>query len=110
MANVNVTYQDMNAAGDKLVQGRQEIETHKHHLIRAAWSRAGGFFGRLLARSAGVGDPDVNWCLTHDKLWFDNHLGTLILQGNEALLKVEQVTQGDSSEPHLQEILEHRLT
>ncbi len=88
---------------------RQEIETHKHHLIRAAWSRAGEFFGRLLARSAGVGDPDANWCLTDDKLWFDNHLGTLILQGNEALLKVEQVAEGDSSEPHLQEILEHRL-
>ena len=26
MANVNVTYQDMNAAGDRLVSGRQEIE------------------------------------------------------------------------------------
>ena len=34
MANVNVTYQDMNAAGDKLVQGRQEIETQLTQLKR----------------------------------------------------------------------------
>jgi hypothetical protein len=88
---------------------RQEIETHKQRIIRVGWSRAGGFLGRLLARSAGVGDPAANWCLTHDKLWFDNHLGTLVLQGNQASLKIEQVPQEDSSEPHLQEIIEHRL-
>jgi WXG100 family type VII secretion target len=34
MANVNVTYQDMNAAGDKLVAGRQEIETQLSQLKR----------------------------------------------------------------------------
>lgn len=33
-ANVSVTYQDMNAAEDKLVQGRQEIESRLTELKR----------------------------------------------------------------------------
>lgn len=34
MANLNVTYQDMNAAGDKLVAGRQELESQLTQLKR----------------------------------------------------------------------------
>jgi len=77
--------------------------------LGASWTRPGEFVGRMLARLARVGEPDVRWRLMHEAPWFDNHVSTIELRGREAHLKVEKTTPEDAEEPRLYKILERRL-
>jgi hypothetical protein len=88
---------------------RNELEPNKRRIFEAGWSRAGMLAGRLLARSAGVRHPDVEWSLVHDGVWFDNQIGLLDLDGDEARLGFERALSKESGEPRLEEVFGHRL-
>jgi hypothetical protein len=45
----------------------------------------------------------------HEKPWFDNHLSTLVLRGQQAALKVEKTIPEDAGERQLYTLLEQRL-
>ncbi len=81
-------------------------------VFRAGWSEKGALAGRLLARTAGVKEPDVGWHLTHEGPWFNNHVSTLQLKGRQNILKIEKATStdGDSGNPTLQTIFEYHLS
>lgn len=81
-------------------------------IFRAGWSGKVALIGRLLARSAGVKKPDIDWHLTHDGPWFNNHVATLELEGRRNVLKIEKATSrdGDFEDPTLQKIFEYHLS
>ena len=91
---------------------RNPLPRPLRHVFRAGWSEKGALAGRLLARSAGVKEPDIGWRLTHDGPWFNNHVATLELEGRRNVLKIEKATSrnGDSENPTLQKIFEYHLS
>jgi hypothetical protein len=78
---------------------------HERHALRTAWSRPVAAAWRALARRAGVADPSIRWRLVHDRPWFDNQLGTLVLDGGRARLVLETAGEGG-----LEPVFSHPLT
>jgi PhoD-like phosphatase len=64
--------------------------------------------GRVLARSAGVPRPDVEWRYLSGPA-FGNRVGTLEIEGRRALLRVESPVGGAEESPRLALSFEHRL-
>ncbi len=77
--------------------------------LGAGWTRAGERIGKSLARLAGVTGPAISWRLMHEKPWFSNHISTLEIRGQEAVLKVERTVPEEAGGPRLLTILERRL-
>ena len=80
--------------------------------MRAGWSRLGERVCRALARAAGIKPAGVSWRLTHEKPWFENHVGTVELKKRQANLKVERTVPAGTKDPdkaRLEKILEHEL-
>ncbi len=77
--------------------------------LLSGWTKPGELVGKILARLAGVEEPNARWRLMHEKPWFDNHISTLELRGRAALLKAEKTTPEDAGEPRLYMLLERRL-
>ena len=88
---------------------RNTLGSPERLAMRFGWSRPGEVLWRSLARLAGVKRPDLRWRLTHEKLWFENHIGTLELRRREAVLRVEEAAGGGPTRPYLKEILSRRL-
>ena len=88
---------------------RNALPGKKSRLQSAAWTKSAALAGRLLTRLAGIEAPDVGWRLTHDKLWFENHIATLELDGRRAKITFEEAVQENSGEPGLRRIYERRL-
>jgi len=78
--------------------------------MRFGWSRPGKLLWRTLARLAGVKEMDIAWRLIDKKPWFENHIGTLELRGQEASLRIEQPSSQDPEATRLRKVFEHRLT
>ena len=89
---------------------RNPLGTPERLFMRAGWSWPVERFGRWLSRLSGVTDPRVRWRLVHRFPWFDNHISTLRLSKRRAVLKVEKTTPETAGEPHLERILEKRLS
>jgi hypothetical protein len=88
---------------------RNPLDAHERRTIRLAFTRLGTLVGRLLARSAGVGDPPVRWRLTHDGPYFDNQVCFLELQGREGRLWLQKTVPGDNDGFSLETVFERRL-
>jgi hypothetical protein len=88
---------------------RNELEPKKRRVFEAGWSGLATLAGSLLARAAGVRDPDVSWGLTHDGAWFQNQVGTVELDGERALLTFEKATPAENGQPRLEKVFEQRL-
>ncbi|MCA1739538.1 MAG: alkaline phosphatase family protein [Actinobacteria bacterium] len=88
---------------------RNSLPGKKSRLQSAGWRKPGELAGRLLARLTGIGEEKISWRLTHDKLWFENQIATLKLEGRQATLTFEKAILDSSGEPNLGKIYEHRL-
>ncbi len=89
---------------------RNPLDSHERSMIRFATSRAGALIGRVLRRSARLPDVPIRWRMAHDGPWFDNMVGTLRLDGEEATLSFERVGpshEGDDLE--LEKVYEREL-
>ena len=53
----------------------------------------------MLRWSARVPAPPIRWRATHAEPWFDNMVGTLRLDGDEASITFERVGGSDDGEP-----------
>ncbi len=89
---------------------RNSLPEKKLHLQSVSWTKPGELAGRFLARLAGIGKEELDWHLTHDKPWFENHVATLELENRRATLTFEKAILNGSGEPDLEKIYEHRLT
>jgi hypothetical protein len=92
---------------------RNPLSTAERRGVNFGFSRAGAYIGRLLARSAGVPPPPVRWRFQDGDPRFDNQVGTLELNGAQALARLERAIlsdHGDHTHPVLEIADEHGLT
>ena len=88
---------------------RNPLDDKERRVVRFGTSRAGGTIARLLARTAGVGDPEhIRWRLAAGP-WFDNQIATLELHERRAQLKVERTVPDEWEDPKLHECFSRRL-
>ncbi len=79
--------------------------------MRGCWTRTGRFITRTLAQTVGIGDPDINWNLIHEKPWFDNQVATLEIEGRKSIFKIEKtVPDGDLDKLRLEKVFEYSLS
>lgn len=88
---------------------RNPLDTKERRAMKAALSRPGTAFARLLSRSAGVPAPRLRWQFV-DEPTFDNQIGTVDIDGEQASIKIERTDPGDWRRPGLTLSLEHQVT
>jgi hypothetical protein len=89
---------------------RNPLDLKERRMMRFGASRAGTAVGRLLARSAGVGEPPVRWRYAHDEPWFDNQVGSLVLEDRRATFILEKTEAGEQGGLRLEPVFERSLT
>jgi hypothetical protein len=75
---------------------------------RFARTRTGRRVGEALSRSVGLPPLGVAWDMV-DGPWFDNHLATVVLRGEEAQLVLESAWTPDGESECLRPVLDRRL-
>jgi len=91
---------------------RNPLSTKERRGVNFGFTGAGAVIGRLLARSAGVPPPPVRWRFQDGDPRFDNQIGTLELDGRQALARLERAIlsdEGDHTHPVLEIADEHGL-
>jgi hypothetical protein len=88
---------------------RNPLDGRERRVIRLGWSRPIKSIARLLARTAGVTDPDVEWRLVGDGPWFDNQLATLTVEGRRIAMRLERAIPRDDETAKLEKVLERTL-
>jgi hypothetical protein len=83
---------------------RNLLAVRERRAQRFALSPVGRALGFLLARLAGADRPAFEWRFTRGP-WFDNTIGTLVLEGREARLRLECAR----GEERLETVLDERL-
>jgi PhoD-like phosphatase len=91
---------------------RNPLDKNERRIMKTAASRAGTAVGRLLARTARVAPPSVRWRYVHDEPWFDNQVGTLILEGRRATFQLakSEPPPGPDGRLKLEQVFEHPLS
>jgi hypothetical protein len=74
---------------------RNPLGLAERGFMRAAAARPTERAARALGRRVGVPDPEVSWRLIENQT-FDNHIATLELDGDEALLRLEHTEPGNT--------------
>ena len=88
---------------------RNPLDGRERRGIRLACARGGTLVGKLLARSAGVGDPPVRWRFAHDEPFFDNQVCHLEVDGRRARLWLEKTVPEENRGYSLETAFERRL-
>ncbi len=88
---------------------RNPLDGHERHAIRIAWGRGGTLVARLLARSAGVGEPCVRWRFTHDEPFFDNQVCFVEFEGRRARLWLQKTVPEENHGNSLETVFEREL-
>jgi hypothetical protein len=88
---------------------RNALARHERTVIRGTARPMVARFMRMLARSAGVPDPDIRWRLAQGPT-FDNQFATLELDGRNARLRIEKILPGNWQRPGIETSLERRLS
>jgi hypothetical protein len=93
---------------------RNPLDAREKRAIRTGMSAPAHLLGRLLARSAGLRDPNVRWRIEAGP-WFDNVLSTLDIEGRHLQLRIEKAVpedeeaRGEEDERRLETVLERQL-
>jgi hypothetical protein len=91
---------------------RNPLSTSERRGVTVAFTRWGERIGRVLARSAGVPAPPVRWRFQDGDPRFDNQVGTLELDEQTGLARLERAVPSGRGHDHpgLQIADEHALT
>ena len=89
---------------------RNPLDGRERRAIRFATSEHATRLMRALARTAGVGDPEVRWRFVHGDPWFDNQVATLDMHGRTARLRIDKTVAGDERAVELESVFERVLT
>ena len=87
---------------------RNALDSHERFVVRAGVHGPAVFLTHLLARAAGVPDPEIRWRLAQEPT-FDNQFATLELEGRSATLRIERIVPGDWKRPRIETSLERVL-
>jgi hypothetical protein len=90
---------------------RNPLDANERRVIKAAWKRPSGALVRVLAKGAGVPDPDVRWRLAHDEPWFNNQVAWLELEGRRAKFVLEKALppHDGRGEPRMERVFERSI-
>ena len=90
---------------------RNPLSAKERRAQRFGGTRAGRLVGSVLARAARVPPPPIDWRVLEGP-YFRNQLGTLVLDGRSARVRLEAVGDwnGEGEPPELEREFERRLT
>jgi PhoD-like phosphatase len=88
---------------------RNPLDERERKVVRAGFSRPFQAVARGLARAAGAPDPAIRWRLLEGP-YFDNQVGTVRLDGREAIVRLDKTVAGDEHENALEKTFERRVT
>jgi hypothetical protein len=88
---------------------RNPLDSRERRVIRVGMSRPFATVARVLARSAGVRDPEIRWRLTDGGPWFDNQFASLLIDGREVRMRLDKAVPVDSRDARLERVLDRRL-
>jgi hypothetical protein len=88
---------------------RNPLDSRERRMIRLGMSRPFAAATRLLARSAGVRAPGLEWRLTDGGPWFDNQVASLLIDGRDIRLRLDKAVPVDSSDARLERVLDRPL-
>jgi len=88
---------------------RNPLDERERQVVRAGFSRPFGALARGLAHMAGAPDPGIRWRLLEGP-YFDNQVGTVRLDGREAMVRLDKTVAGEEHERTLEKTFERRLT
>jgi hypothetical protein len=107
-------FPDGSGVTSRLVQAvcspmRNPLDSNERHMMKAALSRPGGAFARLLSRSAGVPNPPLRWRFIEDPT-FDNQVGTVETKGSRSRIRIERTDPEDWRRPTFKLSLDYDIT
>jgi hypothetical protein len=88
---------------------RNPLDERERKAIRFGFSRPFRAFARTLRRLSGAPGPGIRWRLLEGP-YFDNQVGTVRLDGREAIVRLDKTVAGDEDEKALEKSFERRLT
>lgn len=88
---------------------RNPLDERERKVVRAGFSRPFGLLARGLRRLAGAPDPGIRWRLLEGP-YFDNQVGTVRLDGRDAIVRLDKTVAGDKDETALEKSFERRVT
>ena len=88
---------------------RNPLGKQERRQIRVGMSRPFAMVARAIARLAGVRGPGIGWRMIGDGPWFDNQVGTLIVDGRRIDMRLDKAVPVDEQNARLERVLEHRL-
>jgi hypothetical protein len=88
---------------------RNPLAAREQRVIRLGWSRPAASFSRMLARMAGVPEPDMRWRLVDGGPWFDNQFATLRIDGRRIAMRLEKAVPRATDSARLERVLERPL-
>jgi PhoD-like phosphatase len=88
---------------------RNPLDERERRVIRAGFSRPLQMLAGGLRRLAGAPDPGIRWRLLEGP-YFDNQVGTVRLDGREAIVRLDKTVAGDEDETTLEKSFERRVT
>jgi hypothetical protein len=88
---------------------RNPLGSRERRAFRIGVSDEFGVAMRLLARSAGCGEPDIRWRLVGGGPWFDNQICMLEIDGRRMGLRLEKTVPDEPGHARLECVLAHRL-
>jgi hypothetical protein len=79
---------------------RNPLNKHERSGVRFGFTRTGAAIGRALARAAGVPRPAVRWRFQDGDPRFDNQVGSLLLDGRQAVARLERSLPSEKGVQH----------
>lgn len=87
---------------------RNPLDDKERRVVKAGFTRGAELFTRSLAKLSGAPDPGIRWrCL--EGPYFDNQVGTVRLDGREAIVRLDKTVAGEEDEKRLEKTFERRI-
>jgi hypothetical protein len=87
---------------------RNPLDARERKVVRSGFSRPFATLARGLAHAAGAPDPGIRWRLLEGP-YFDNQIGTVRLDGREAIVRLDKTVAGEEDETALEKSFEQRV-
>ena len=87
---------------------RNPLDERERKVVRAGFSRPFQILAHGLRRLAGAPDPGIRWRLLEGP-YFDNQVGTVRLDGREAIVRLDKTVAGEEHESALEKTFERRV-
>jgi PhoD-like phosphatase len=87
---------------------RNPLDAKERRVVEAGFTRPAQLVARAMAHAVGAPDPGIRWrCL--EGPYFDNQVGTVRLDGREAIVRLDKTVAGDEDEKALEKTFERRI-